>query len=53
MFLNNGFLTGLLFEHSTKAADVFSRDGLEDNAVAFLHEVDARAGLDAEQAADA
>ena len=28
-------------------------DGLEDDAVALLHEIDARAGLDAKPAADA
>jgi hypothetical protein len=52
MFLHDGFLAGLLFEDTAERINVFAGDGLKDNAVAFLHKVDARAGLDAEQAPD-
>ena len=51
--LHHGFFAGLELEDAAKAADVFAGDGLEDDAVALLHEVDARARLDAEPPPDA
>ena len=51
--LHDGFLAGLLLEDAAEAADIFAGDGLEDDAVAFFHEIDPRAGLDAKPAADA
>lgn len=53
MLLNDGFLAGFQFEDAAERINVFAGDGLEDDAVAFLHEIDARAGLDAKPAADA
>ena len=47
------FSPGFSLKMPQKESNVFAGDGLEDDAVAFLHEVDARAGLDAEPAADA
>src|SRR5204862_3451454 len=53
MFLHHGFLSGFQFEHAPKTADIFARDGLEDDAVPILNEMDARARLDAVTPTDA
>jgi hypothetical protein len=53
MFLHDGFFAGLGLEDAAEGINVFAGDGLEDDAAAFLHEVDTRAGLDAEPAPDA
>ena len=53
MLLHDGFLAGLELEDAAEGINVFAGDGLEDDAVALLHEIDARAGLDAEPAPDA
>jgi len=51
MFLHDGFLARLLLEDATEGIDVIAGDGLEDDAVALFHKIDARAGLDAKPAA--
>src|ERR1700677_998875 len=53
MLLHHGFLAGLQLEDAAEGINVLAGDGLEDYAVALLHEVDARAGLNAEPPADA
>src|ERR1039457_3540471 len=51
--LHDGFFARLLLEDAAKRINVFAGDGLEDDALTLLHEVDAGAGLDAETAPDA
>src|ERR1017187_9122385 len=51
--LHHGFVARLLLEDAAEGINVFAGDGLEDDAVALLHEIDARAGLDTEPAPDA
>src|SRR5271155_1398698 len=51
--LHDGFFAWLLFEDAAERINVFAGDGLEDDALALLHEIDARAGFDAEPAPDA
>src|ERR1035441_5713476 len=51
--LHHRFLAGLELEDAAERINVFTGDGLEDDALTFLHKVDARAGLDAEPAPDA
>jgi len=53
MPLDNGFLPGLLLEDAAEGINVFAGDGLKNDAVAFLHKDDTRAGLDAEPTPDA
>ena len=52
MFLHDGFLAGLELEDAAEGIDVVLGDGLEDDAPALFHKVDAGAGLDAEPAAE-
>jgi hypothetical protein len=53
MLLHHGFFAGLQLEDAAKGINVFAGNGLKDDAVAFLHKVDAGARFDAEPAPDA
>jgi len=53
VFLHDGFLAGFQFEDAAERINVLAGDGLENDAVALLDEIDARPGFDTESTPDA